>query len=580
MSNDLISVLRTDLLMAMDELRLAGRDYPADLLKKALLSAPVGAEPVGLSLEVRTLGSYGKAFDLPGNRRAYTYDHQPGNVEASRLGNACQQAAAASAGDTIDRGLGLLKELQAQGFGVFDAESSRWHAAPVAAQPALEGWKLVPVEPTGGMLQALSGEWHSSRQQEARARYADMLNAAPVAAQPDVTQQTLDDVKAGIPARDAEIEAMRKQIETLQAQLQSPVNVHSNMCRGIIAPITFDMLAHVLGDDAKQEWIAAQAQPSSDRAMLLELMEAFDMEVWNCPNCTATEETKDCDSAIMLREYLANNPVPAQQPVSGADGLLASPTQGMTLGQRIAHVGGRENAQGYVEFGSPMAVNALIQHVLRDLHQAGTSDAPQAQQDHLPDATKMVAADQFRDAAQMIEPSGNSGELPEDDSIALDRLADYIADTWPMDKKYSLEEICQRLHVMWPGEFIAIEDLRKNDPNLREAVRALLIHWQRFQKSDGNQQDAYNLLVKGAKMAWKFAEDELSRSESPDAQVQTLAQQDADKVDAERYRVIKFGPTLFKRSYSGDGTYRAIEYLPLTGEQLDSFTDAARKETI
>lgn len=45
-----------------------------------------------------------------------------------------------------------------------------------------------------------------------------MLNAAPVAAQPDITQQTLDDVMAGIPARDAEIEALRKQLETLQAQ--------------------------------------------------------------------------------------------------------------------------------------------------------------------------------------------------------------------------------------------------------------------------------------------------------------------------------------------------------------------------
>lgn len=43
--------------------------------------------------------------------------------------------------------------------------------------------------------------------------------SAPVAAQPDLTQQTLDDVMAGIPARDAEIEALRKQVETLQAQL-------------------------------------------------------------------------------------------------------------------------------------------------------------------------------------------------------------------------------------------------------------------------------------------------------------------------------------------------------------------------
>lgn len=44
-----------------------------------------------------------------------------------------------------------------------------------------------------------------------------------------------------------------------------------------------------------------------------------------------------------------------------------SATHGMTLGERIAHVGGRTNAQGYIEFGSPMAVNALIQYVLRDI---------------------------------------------------------------------------------------------------------------------------------------------------------------------------------------------------------------------
>ncbi|HCW17714.1 MAG TPA: hypothetical protein DHL02_07100 [Achromobacter sp.] len=56
---------------------------------------------------------------------------------------------------------------------------------------------------------------------------------------------------------------------------------------------------------------------------------------------------------------------PAATVATGADGRSA--TYGMTLGERIAHVGGRTNAQSYTEFGSPMAVNALIQHVLRDL---------------------------------------------------------------------------------------------------------------------------------------------------------------------------------------------------------------------
>jgi len=44
-----------------------------------------------------------------------------------------------------------------------------------------------------------------------------------------------------------------------------------------------------------------------------------------------------------------------------------SPTAGMNLGQRILHVGGRENEAGYIEFGSVAAVRALVGQVLRDL---------------------------------------------------------------------------------------------------------------------------------------------------------------------------------------------------------------------
>lgn len=44
-----------------------------------------------------------------------------------------------------------------------------------------------------------------------------------------------------------------------------------------------------------------------------------------------------------------------------------SPTAGMNIAQRILHVGGRNNAAGYVEFGSIQAVQALVNQVLRDL---------------------------------------------------------------------------------------------------------------------------------------------------------------------------------------------------------------------
>lgn len=58
--------------------------------------------------------------------KIFTYDEQPtDNVWARRLGEACRVAAdEPKCGDCIDRGLILLRELQAKGFGVvlLDAE--------------------------------------------------------------------------------------------------------------------------------------------------------------------------------------------------------------------------------------------------------------------------------------------------------------------------------------------------------------------------------------------------------------------------------------------------------------------------
>ncbi|WP_208453756.1 hypothetical protein [Burkholderia gladioli] len=58
-----------------------------------------------------------------------------------------------------------------------------------------------------------------------------------------------------------------------------------------------------------------------------------------------------------------------------ADAREPSPTAGMNLGERIKHVGGRENAAGYIEFGSVAAVDALIKQVIRDLPRPSPSDA-------------------------------------------------------------------------------------------------------------------------------------------------------------------------------------------------------------
>lgn len=79
------------------------------------------------------LGSYGQAFDAPADRRAYTYKHQPGNQAAWRIGEASSRVEAG--GDLIDRGLSLLKVLEAGGFGVFELDEAAAVEAPAVAHP-------------------------------------------------------------------------------------------------------------------------------------------------------------------------------------------------------------------------------------------------------------------------------------------------------------------------------------------------------------------------------------------------------------------------------------------------------------
>uniref|UniRef100_UPI00334218F3 hypothetical protein n=1 Tax=Castellaniella defragrans TaxID=75697 RepID=UPI00334218F3 len=64
----------------------------------------------------------------------------------------------------------------------------------------------------------------------------------------------------------AAVEAERQDTAEL---LRNPVHVHANMCRGIIAPITFDMLAHILGDEATNKWLAERERrmPSDDEIL-------------------------------------------------------------------------------------------------------------------------------------------------------------------------------------------------------------------------------------------------------------------------------------------------------------------------
>lgn len=74
------------------------------------------------------------------------------------------------------------------------------------------------------------------------------------------------------------------------------------------------------------------------------------------------DNTADNATAVVQAVLAAAAP-PAQQDAQA----VPSPTAGMNIAQRILHVGGRNNAAGYVEFGSIQAVEALVHQVLRDM---------------------------------------------------------------------------------------------------------------------------------------------------------------------------------------------------------------------
>lgn len=110
-----------------------------------------------------------------------------------------------------------------------------------------------------------------------------------------------------------------------------------------------------------------------------------------------------------------------------------SPTAGMNIAQRILHVGGRNNAAGYVEFGSIQAVEALVRQVLRDLP-AAPQPSPASQGDALDAACQracmelpegMSMAIQLERDAGWIELHGSYGdqiELPNADGSLAEQV--------------------------------------------------------------------------------------------------------------------------------------------------------------
>lgn len=115
----------------------------------------------------------------------------------------------------------------------------------------------------------------------------------------------------------------------------------------------------------------------------------------------------------------------------GASTQQPTPTGGMTLGERIAHVGGRVTDGGTVEFGSAMALDALVQHVLRDTRAAASpaderaTGMPEEVRDSLMDSRYLAGVTAGWNAANADDPNAALKKIHDAYSGYLKPLRDW-----------------------------------------------------------------------------------------------------------------------------------------------------------
>jgi len=142
----------------------------------------------------------------------------------------------------------------------------------------------------------------------------------------------------------------------------------TNTTQDTLLPWT-DLLAYVLQDDLHNRLTPRVIDIAYTAFMLAKQPNKEDGgdSDWFNDTKPAIKEAIDKLRADLFADREQRRTPPAEQPA--AEGMTdgdSSPTEGMNLGQRIAHVGGRITDKETVEFGSVMAVLALIQHALRD----------------------------------------------------------------------------------------------------------------------------------------------------------------------------------------------------------------------
>lgn len=118
-------------------------------------------------------------------------------------------------------------------------------------------------------------------------------------------------------------------------------------------------------------FLAALEQPAVTDEMVLAACQAVEPDLFRhglplLPGDGPSGRAQMVEVELNVRKVLAAAlSAPRSQPAAVGPSS-PSPTAGMNIAQRVLHVGGRNNAAGYIEFGSIQAVEALVRQVLRD----------------------------------------------------------------------------------------------------------------------------------------------------------------------------------------------------------------------
>lgn len=370
MTNHHISVPKADLVLAMNDLRLSGQYHSADLLKKALFSASVSAEPSDECTDSReqakldvittwTDDDWNEVLSYADERTLESWR------KAVRRYGAAPVSAVPVGEIVLFGGDSDLKEVSWQ-KGKMPPPGTKLYTTPVAAQApvfsvGVRGVGLIDDNPS-----ALAIYFYAAPNNDDIRALHEVVSGTPVAAQAQPEGVTLDGC-----------------LETLFR----------------------------LGEYLGVDYAASRKSPGAPSDVYIKAIEEKGFKARDAAleeAAVAMEQTSRQGGAMVIRALKSGSE--AQQPVSGAD---VAQGQGVTRAdaQQVARIPAVDKAlEVFFNEGTEGNAVALVRAIMAALAQiSGNTE----QLDHFAGIRKMVTSDQLQDVAQMIEPPSDAEGLIE-----------------------------------------------------------------------------------------------------------------------------------------------------------------------